>query len=452
MLFSEDQMDQSRRDADAMAEGPAAREEAENVVQAVGRHDRSGSDRDRPLYRNIVSQFVMQGVKYVLPLILVPYLTRILAPEGYAVYSYVLSFMAFAQIAIDFGFNLSGAKRIVACRASSTGFDDVVGAITQARLILIVICEIIFIVISLNIKILSDNLLYVQFAYIAVALKGLMPDFVFQGMEDMTPITTRYVISKGISTALTFVVVRSADDLLWIPVLDILSSVIALAWSALSMHRKFGIGMRRASLPVTWGYFKESAIYFVSNAAAILLSGFSTIVIGIIATDPADIAFWSLSITILSAIQALYSPIMDSLYPHMINGFDAGLISKFVRLAIPSVTAGTLLFVVLARPIILVAGGPGYLGSVDALRLLSPVLFFSFFGKLYGWPVLGALGYVKELTMSTFITAGFNIIAVIVMLMTGNTSIMVFCIVRDITEVLMFLLRYASCRKHVRAK
>lgn len=44
-------------------------------------------------YKNTLWQYGLQILKYLFPLLLIPYLTRILGTEGYAVYAYVLSFM-----------------------------------------------------------------------------------------------------------------------------------------------------------------------------------------------------------------------------------------------------------------------------------------------------------------------------------------------------------------------
>ena len=89
-------------------------------------------------YKNTVWQYGLQIVKYLLPLITLPYLTRVLEPDGYAFYAYVVSFMTFAQVFIDFGFNLSGTKRIA--KAHSVDEENqVVGAVTEARLVLCVL-------------------------------------------------------------------------------------------------------------------------------------------------------------------------------------------------------------------------------------------------------------------------------------------------------------------------
>ncbi len=68
------------------------------------------------LAKNIIWQYGLQVLKYVFPLILVPYLTRVLGTGGYAVYAYVLSFMGIVQTLADFGFMLSGTKQVVDLR------------------------------------------------------------------------------------------------------------------------------------------------------------------------------------------------------------------------------------------------------------------------------------------------------------------------------------------------
>lgn len=105
------------------------------------------SNSHASFYKNTVWQYGLQIVKYLFPLITLPYLTRVLAPEGYAFYAYVVSFMSFVQVFVDFGFNLSGTKRIA--KARSVGEENrVIGAVTEARLLLCVVAGVIVMVIA----------------------------------------------------------------------------------------------------------------------------------------------------------------------------------------------------------------------------------------------------------------------------------------------------------------
>lgn len=108
-------------------------------------------------YKNTVWQYGLQIIKYLFPLITLPYLTRVLAPEGYAFYAYVVSFMSFAQVFVDFGFNLSGTKRIV--KACSVGEENrIIGAVTEARLLLCVVAGVVVMVVASFLPLTQGNL------------------------------------------------------------------------------------------------------------------------------------------------------------------------------------------------------------------------------------------------------------------------------------------------------
>lgn len=392
-------------------------------------------------YKNALWQYGLQAAKYVLPLITLPYLTRVLEPEGYAFYAYVVSFMAFAQVLVDFGFNLSGTKRIAA--AASTGEESrVVGAVTQARLVLCLVAGALVMVVAHFLPMTRGHALYVFIAFLAVCGKGLLPDFLFQGHEQMGPITTRFLVSKGLSTALTFVFVRSMGDILWVPVLDVLSNGVALAWSFAAARRRFGTSVAWVPMGEALRELGSSGLYCFSNMAASVFSGFTTLLIGAVVEDASLVAYWSLSMTAVSAVQSLYTPVTNSLYPHMVNTADWRYARRLALLAAPAVLAGTVAFALLADPIMLVLGGAGYAGGAWVLAWVSPVLFFSFFAMLLGWPVLGAAGKVAEVTKSTVTSALFCIAALLAAAALGAATLQVVCVIRCATEALLFLVRF----------
>lgn len=395
----------------------------------------------KSFYKNTVWQYGLQIVKYLFPLITLPYLTRVLEPEGYAFYAYVVSFMSFAQVFVDFGFNLSGTKKIA--RAESVAEENrIVGAVEQARLVLCVIAGIAVMIIASLLPITRGNLLYVFLAFLAVCGKGLVPDFLFQGHEHMGPITTRFLVSKSVSTVLTFVFVHSMTDILWVPVLDILSNGIALVWSFAAARRQFGTGIDLVPMRVALAELKTSGLYCFSNMSAQVFSGFTTLLIGVVITDSAQISYWSLSMTAITAVQSLYSPIVNSLYPHMVNTGDYTFTRKLSLIALPAVLVGTVAFAFLSNFIMLVLGGEQYLVGSWVLVWVSPLLVFSFFGMLFGWPVLGAVGKVAEVTRATVISAVFCIVALLGVSFAGVATLRVICVIRCITEALLLGIRF----------
>lgn len=398
-------------------------------------------------FKNAAWQYGLQFVKHLLPLITLPYLARVLEPSGYAVYAYVVAFMQFIQIMIDFGFNLSGTKQIAAAK-SNREINQIVGSITQARVCICSICAIVLLVALLAIPIMRENIAYSVLAFIAVCGRGLAPDFVFQGKERMSPITIRYLVSKGTSTLLTFALVHSFLDILWIPVLDIIASTIALIWSFVAAKKIFNVKMILVPFKRALFELKRSALYCFSNMASATFSGFTTLVVGFVFIDSAQISYWSLAMTGLTAVQTLYTPIFNSLYPRMVKSKDFRFALKIAAIALPFLLIGTSAYILLSDWIMLILGGQDYTAGSYIFSYTAPVLVFSFYGMLFGWPILGAMGGAKEMAISTVIAGISSILSLLLLWVFGEASLLSFSVVRVFVELLLMCLRMLFCLKY----
>lgn len=403
-------------------------------------------------YKNTLWQYGLQILKYLFPLLLIPYLTRILGTEGYAVYAYVLSFMGVVQTIADFGFTLSGTKKVVDLRGDTAALSRLVGAITAARLMLL--CGLFFcvMVVTRFIPIMAENTVYVIWAFFATAGRTVLPDFIFQGNERMGPLTTRYFASKGVQVALTILLVRGPGDLILVAVADVLSEIVDIAWSYRAQKRLFGVGIARPTFKESFEELRVSAIYCVSNVSSSLFSGFTTVIIGLAITSKTDIAFWSLTLTTVNAVQSLYTPIANSLYPHMIKNRDFGFARKLALVALPVLVLGIVAYCALSKPIMLVLGGPEYVGGAHVMWMISPIFIFSFYGILIGWPVLGAMGHVKELTVSTLFTGIVNVVSLLTLYLAGLITLDVICVARWGCDALLLLVRVFMLWRAARSK
>lgn len=405
----------------------------------------------KSFYLNTLWQYGLQIVKYILPLLVMPYLTRVLGPDGYGVYAYILSFMTFAQTFVDFGFNLSGTNQIVSAKTIREQ-EEVVGAISQARLFLCLLTGVVCAAIGFFMPIVRSNALYTLISYVAVCTRALAPDFLFQGREQMGPLTTRYLVSKSVSVLLTFLMVHSSSDLLWVPILDVVAGLIALGWSFAAAKRRFGVGIRFTSVSRAIGELVRSGLYCASNMASVALSGVTTLVIGVAITDTTQIAYWSLAMSAIGAVQSLYGPIVNSLYPHMVNKQDFAFAMRLAKISIPFILLGSIAFYCLSDSIVLVLGGDEYIGAGMVLHAISPIVPLSFYAMYFGWPILGAIGHVKMLTNSTIVISIFGAVALLIACVSGFTSVVVFALIRDLIELVLCLTRGLQVAKAFRGR
>lgn len=401
-------------------------------------------------YKNTFWQYGLQILKYLFPLLLVPYLTRVLGAESYAVYAYVLSFMGVVQTIADFGFGLSGTKKVAEHRGDVEVLSRLVGAITVARIMLIAGLFVVVMLISRFIPIMAENPVYVVWAFLATAGRAVLPDFLFQGYEKMGPLTTRYFASKGVQVVLTLLMVRGPEDLVFVAVADVLSEIVDVVWSYRAQKRIFGVGISRPTLRESVAELRTSAIYCVSNVSTSIFSGFTTLIIGLALTDAKEIAYWSLTLTTVSAVQALYGPISSSLYPHMLGSRDFAFARKLALIAAPALALGTAVYCLLSEQIMAVLGGEEYIAGARVMLMIAPVLPISFYSILVGWPVLGAMGRVRELTASTVLTGFVNVIALLALYLTGHATLDSICLVRWLIEALLLGTRGFSLAMAVR--
>lgn len=399
------------------------------------------------LASNIVSQYGLQVAKYLIPLITLPYLARVLGGDGYGIRSYVLSVMTIATTVLDFGFMTSATKSISRTREDSMEASRVVGAVVEAKIILVLLVGLVLVPISAAIPLLAENQSYVAIAYAACAISSLVPDYVFMGYERMSIMTVRYVVCKAVGLVLTFVLIHSPSDLLLVPIIDVISSIMAVAWTYLGMKRQFGVEIRFPSLRRGAAEFKKSSEVFVANFSTTLFNSYTTLVIGIV-FSATEVAYWSLASTVVSSIQSLYSPIFNSLYVYMISQLDLAHYKRIFAKGAFIAVATAVATAVFSRPIMWLLGGGDYLDGSEIIAATSPVIALSFCTIGLGWPLLGAFGFERGVMKSSLIAGCFTVAAVSGAALFGIRSLVVYAVIRCLSEATLAVARGAVAMRH----
>ncbi len=390
--------------------------------------------------KNTIMLYIMAFAKLILPLLTLPYLTRVLSEESYGIVTYVKACMIYMQLIIDFGFILSSVKDIVNANDNKEEIGYIVGHTLVSKTILAGLSFVAMWVMCFTIPILRGNILFSMLYFASVALTAYIADFLFRGMEKMHIITIIFLIARSISTAATFVFVRDDSDLLIIPILEIAANLVTVGLG-FYFGKTFGIRIRIRGIKACLAMLKDSFSYFMSSMATTVFTALSTILIGIVITDLNQVAYWGVCTQIISAIQGLYAPITNGVYPHMIRQKSLRFIHKIMLLIMPIVTIGCLVCFIFSDFALLVIGGENYIQASPVFRCLIPILFFSFPAQLYGWPTLGAIGLVKETTLSTVISASLQIAGLVILIVTGTMTLYSVAILKCFIEFSFMAIR-----------
>lgn len=402
--------------------------------------------KENQFLKNTGSLLLFHIAKIIFPFLVLPYLTRVMSTEVYGIVAYVRTVMIYMQLVVDFGFVLSATKEIVKTREDAGKLSAIIGDTLLAKVILGTAGGVVLGVLSCALPILGGNAVYTAMSYMVVLESIFLMDFVFRGLEIMHVITMRFIVMKVLSTGLTFVFVKGDADILWIPFLDIFSSLIAIGLVFHEMKKR-GIRIKCSGLPRALSMIKESFVFFLSNVASTSFNALSTLVIGV-QISATEVAYWSVCIQIIGTVQACYSPISDGVYPEMIRSKNFEVIKRLLKCFVPVVSVLCIAAWLCAGIGMYILGGEKYLVAVPVFRMLIPCLLFGFLSMMFGWPTLGAIGRTKETTITTVVSVVFHIVLLFALVAADAFTLVSIAVVRSLTDVMLFVMRYLFYRKY----
>ena len=400
--------------------------------------------------------YILSIAKLVIPLISLPYLTRVLTVECYGSVAFVKSLMSYFQILIDFGFLLSATKDIIDVVKKKQSPNTSIGDTFYAQLLLCGMSAVILTVCCFCLDILDGYVLYSFFSLGTNILSIFLFEYVFKAYEQMGKIAIRYVIMKLISLVLTLLFVKSDKDIMLMPIFDVLASIVVIVLVSFQL-KKLGVKpeFNFKRIKGAWIALKSSFVYFISNFATTAFTALNTVLIGLFLSKT-EVAYWSVTMQIVSAVQALYSPIINSVFPTMVKEKNLKIIHKIMLIYMPIILMGCVLILVLGDWAVPFVFGEQYLMSSTILKYLIPQLIFSFPAMLYGWPCLGAIDKNKETATSTIISAVVQVLGLVLLAIIGKFTILGIAIVRCLSELSLCVIRmsvvYRNKKKFVLLK
>ena len=399
---------------------------------------------NKQLVNNTFHLYILTIVKMLLPLVTLPYLARVLSKDAYGVVTYVKTWMQYVQLLIDFGFILSSTRLIVECNGNKKKIGNIIGDTLIEKCILSIVALLILVIAVCNIKTLKEYSLFVFIYYVSIFLTVFMFDFLFRGIEEMEKLSIPLIVSKIISTCLTFIFVKNDSHLELIALLEIIGNLIAVIISLYFIKQK--------KIIISFSNYKKwfrdiifSFNYFLSNFSTTVFGALTTVITGIY-LNTSDVASWGLCMQIVNAVKSIYSPIINGLYPYMIKNKNIKLINRINLMMGVLIFIGCIIVFTAGRTIIVFIAGDKYYSSAIILLILLPVLIFSFYSMIYGWPVLGAIKKIRETTITTVFSALVQIVLIVFLIVTDKFNLFSLAIITSFSEFLLFVTRYIVYR------
>ncbi len=391
--------------------------------------------------KNTVMLFLLTFSNYLFNFLTVPYQTRVLGPEIYGNIGFATSIMTYFQLFLDFGFLLSATEDVSRNREDKQAVSKILTGVMLCKLALIAVSFAVLAVLCGTVKRFQSDVPLFMLYLAAYSLYAFLPDFLYRGIEDMQAITVRSVLIKFFCTCMIFVFLRKPSQYYVIPLLTGVGNLGAVV--GVYFHvRHLGYGFVKVSLREAARQMKRSCFFFFSRVATAIYTATNTFLLGMIyGSGAALVGLYSTAEKAITIAKQAITPVTDSLYPYMIQYRNFKLIKKLLWIGMPILFVGCGTVMVFANPLCAFVFGKEYYGAGDYLRLLAPVVFFSYPGMIFGFPVLTPMGLAKHANLSTVFGAALQVTMLVVLYFTAGITPERICVATCVTEFFTCLYR-----------
>jgi PST family polysaccharide transporter len=354
------------------------------------------------LATNILWLYGLQGLNYLIPAILLPFLVRTLGLEGYGLIAFAQSIAQYFVLATDYGFNFSATRAISRAREDRAEVSRIFWTVMTAKFLLLVLGAILLEALLRTVPRFAVNGAVYRAAYLMVVGSAIFPLWLFQGIEQMRAISIFTGVGKLIAAIAVVTFVKGPQDIFLATLLlslgfvfaGVLGVVVAI-WRHVD---NFSVPSRK-DLSVT---FAEGRHLFVTTAAVSLYSNTNTFLVGMLA-GVEQAGYFALADKLIRAITGLMAPVIQAVYPRTVAliAHDRQQAMLFIRrvviVALLSGTVSGTLLLVFAQPLAVLAFAQRSDHAVVTLmRILSLFPLLSALTYVFGVLVLIPLGFDKE--------------------------------------------------------
>lgn len=342
----------------------------------------------KSLKSNIFFLFIVQVSTYIIPLIVLPYLVRVLGPGNFGLIAFSQNIIQYFLILTEYGFNLSATRLVAINRGDSNRLSEIVSSTIVAKSILMLVCAIIAAILVISIPDLRDHWRLFLILFLAIPGNVLYPIWLYQGLEKMNYITLITVITKLMYVIGVFVFVHEESDYVLAAGLQVFSSAIAGLFGFYLMGRIARINLK---IP-TWFQLKEVLIdgwhVFLTTSSVSLYTTSNIVILGLM-TNNVIVGYFSAAEKIIFAIKGMIYPIVNAAYPKVnslrfsspVNAIE--LIQKITRIQIIVFGLVSLNLLFFAEPLVLIILGDKYVDSIELVQYMSVVPFFVSISLVY---------------------------------------------------------------------
>ncbi|MEF2641557.1 MAG: flippase [Clostridia bacterium] len=276
------------------------------------------------LFKNGMWLTILQLVNTVIPVVTIPYVTRILGSNEYGIFSIALNWILYLQVLVEYGFGLSGSRKVALLKENEHAqLNQLFNNIISARILLLIVS---FVALNIICIISAFSLqMYISILILFIMIIGttFQLTWLFQGKQDMKFITIINVTSRIVSVILIFLLVKKPNDIYLYCALYSITLFLSSVISMIVARKKYNLKFSFARFDAIIKEFKDGIYLFASSAMTKIFSGFGVTMLGIYTTASIT-GIFSAIYKIPYVLTMFFSPVSQAIYPFISKEFSKG--------------------------------------------------------------------------------------------------------------------------------
>lgn len=405
----------------------------------------------KSIAKNFMYNLLFQMVTLFMPLITVPYVSRILGKEGIGVYSYTFSIVQYFIILGTLGISMYANRQIAYVRDDKEKMSKTFWSITFLKVITTSIALMVYMVIF-GFKKEYGNVYLIQSINILAAAIDI--SWLYMGLEDFKKTVTRNLIVKIIGVTCIFIFVKSYDDLSKYTSINALMAILG----NLVMWRYVPKTVSKIKIKFSdiIEHITPTLQLFIPQIAIQIYAVLDKTMLGVLA-NTGEVGLYEQSEKIIKLVLGLVTSLGVVMLPRMSNTFANGDNEKMNGYLNKSLQGVAYISIPMAVGLAAISKEfvPWFFGADFGavsylMTILTPMLFFIAISNVLGIQYLLPTNRTKEFTASVSIGAIINVILNFILI--PRYKAIGTCIATVIAEFGVTLVQYISLRKNIEKK
>ena len=363
----------------------------------------------------------MQVANLALPLLTIPYLSKIIGPDKFGIINYCTAIIAYFVLIVNFSFDMQASRAIAENPNAQPLINRIFSDILYTKIFLFLGCCIGFLCLLLFLPQLHSERQVAVYSFLIIIGWVFTPNWLYQGKQQLGNIAVFNLFAKVIFTTAVFFFIHKKEEYIWQPLLLSISQILVGVTSFIFAIKKFNIVLLSFSIKNISKVLKEGKELFFSMITINLYSNTTIIILGIYLTVT-QVGYYSAAYRlIITAISVLSIPLTQALFPFISGSFsvnrEKGI--KDLQSIMPICLLFSLLYSIvffsLAPYIINLFYGQHFYPAIAVFRVLSIVPFLVSINSFLGVHALLNLKMDKIFFQITLTSAILGLISAVVL-------------------------------------